>query len=158
MSPLAYYALWLVLGLVAVAAVSAAFTRLMRRREQALVLAEALARHSVWVAAQRSRLELAPRRDEADAALQQAQEVQARWFPHLAPALATVMQVDQRIEGFLMHQRRLRFHDPEAWLESDHDQQFMSLWREYLEAIEGVTARLERATGEVPGFVRHGPV
>lgn len=158
MSPLAYYALWLVAGLLAVAAVSAAITRLMRRREQALVLAEALARHSVWVAAQRSRLELDLRRDEADAALQQAQAVQARWFPRLAPELAAVMQVDQRIDGFLMHQRRLRFQDPEAWLESDHDQQFMALWREYLAAVEGLTQKLRGVTGEAMQAMEQGRV
>lgn len=155
-SPLAYYTLWLIGGLLVIAAFSAGFTRLMRRREQALILAEALARHTAWVAAQRSRLDLDLRREEADAALHHAAQVQARWFPRLSTELGDVMRIDQRIDGFLMHQSRLRYHDPEAWLESDHDGQFMSLWREYLEAVEVVTLKLRRATGERAGTVGKG--
>ena len=148
MSTFAYYAAWLLVGLLLTALVSAFLTRTMRRREQALLLAEALARHSVWVAAQRSRTELDLRREDADSALQQASAVQSRWFPRLAPELGDVMAIDQRIEGFLITQHRLRIEDPEAWLESDHDERFMALWRDYLAALDRLNEKLRAVTGE----------
>ncbi|MBL0422939.1 hypothetical protein JI739_21565 [Ramlibacter sp. AW1] len=155
-STLAYYVLWLSVGLLLVAIASGLITRTLRRREQALALAEALARHSVWVAAQRSRIELELRREEADAALRQARRVQGRWFPRLASELAEVLEIDRRIENFLVAQHRLRIDDPEAWLESDHDERFMALWREYLVTVERVTEKLKRVTGEERQPVEEG--
>lgn len=158
MNQLTYYALCLAAGLLLVALVSAGITWLMRRREQALVLMEALNRHAVWVAAQRGGLALDLRREEADAALQVASAVQSRWFRRLGPEFGSLMAIDQRIEGFLLHQQRLRYDDPEAWIESDHDGQFMALWREYVVAMEALTIRLRRATGERTGAVREGAI
>lgn len=154
MNQLTYYALCLAAGLLLVALVSAGLTWLMRRREQALVLMEALNRHAVWVTAQRGGLVLDLRREEADAALQLASSVQSRWFRRLAPEFGALMAIDQRIEGFLLHQQRLRQSDPEAWLESDHDERFMALWREYLAAMEQLTARLQRMTREPIAFAQ----
>lgn len=156
MSTLTYYALCLSAGLLLVAAVSAGLTWLMRRREQALMLMEALDRHAVWVAAQRGGLALDLRRAEADAALQQASAVQSRWFRRLGPELGALMEIDQRIEGFLLHQQRLRQSDPEAWLESDHDGQFMALWREYQAAMDSLTLQLQKATGEQAAAAHEG--
>lgn len=156
MTQFAYYGAWLLVGLLLVAAVSATLTWLMRRREQALVLADALARHSVWVAAQRTRTELELRREEADAALQEARTVQARWFPRLAGELSAVLEIDRRLEQFLVSQHQLRMTDPEAWLVSDHDERFMVLWRDYLGAVESMTDKLRRVTGEAMQPVEEG--
>lgn len=156
MSPLTYYALWLLAGLLVVALVSASLTWLMRRREQALVLAEALSRHAVWVATQRSKVALELQREEADAALLQARAVQSRWFPGLAPEFRALLEVDRRLDGFLARQHALRLSDPEAWLESDHDEHYLLLLREYLHALDRLTERLGRMTGEAAPPVEHG--
>ncbi|MEJ7930679.1 hypothetical protein WG922_11900 [Ramlibacter sp. AN1015] len=156
MSPLTYYALWLLGGLLVVAIVSASLTWLMRRREQALVLAQALSRHAVWVAAQRSKVALELQRDEADAALQQAAAVQSRWFPALAGEFRALLEIDRRLDTFLAAQHALRMTDAEAWLESDHDEHFLALWREYLVALDRLTERLARLTGEAAPSVEHG--
>lgn len=144
-----YYALCLLAGLVLAAAVSAAITWHLRRRElrreHALVLAQALTRYAAWVAAQRGNPGLGPQRELADHALLDASRAQGRWFPQLRDDLSGLLEADRQLERFVHQQQQLRISDAEAWLESNHEIRFARLLRQQDEAIERILQRLEGA-------------
>ena len=146
-SPFTYYALCLLAGLLLAAAVSAAITWHLRRhelrREHALVLAQALTRYASWVAAQRGGAGLGPQRDLADRALLDASRAQGRWFPPLRADVSRLLEADRQLESFVHRQHQLQMTDPEAWLESNHENRFADLLRQQDEGVERILRRLE---------------
>jgi len=153
-TPFYDYALCLVAGLVLAAAVSAAITWHLRRRElrreHVLVLMQALTRYADWLAAQRGGAGLSPHRELADRALLAASRAQGRWFPQLRADLSRLLEADGQLESFVYRQQQLRMSDPEAWLESNHESRFAHLLRQQDKGVERLLRRLEGATDQ-PG-------
>jgi hypothetical protein len=56
------------------------------------------------------------------------------------------MAVHRRLVHFLAAQHALWLRDPQHWLESEHDQRFMALWRQHHFALHALLARLEQVT------------
>lgn len=162
MGPLAYYLLWLVAGLLVVALLSAGLTDRLRRHEQrgcqALQLLDALSRYAVWAAAQHRNPAFELQRAVPDAALREAQSVQAQAFPELQAPLADLLTADRRLHDFLRDQQQWRQSDPEAWLDSDQAFQHEQLWHSHQAALAALTLRLQEETGDPPAPVEHGPV
>lgn len=153
MSSIVYYSLWLIAALVAIALLSATIARSLRIREvrrlKALDLLDALARYSEWVAAQRRTSFFHGAGEDGLAPLEDARHIKQGWFPELATDMVEILMVHSRLLDFLWHQQTLRWKDPEAWLESDHDSRFLELWRQHRYAIEGVQIKL-RSLAHVP--------
>lgn len=146
MSNIVYYSLWLVAALVTMALISAMIVRSLRlrevRRQKALVLLDALGRYSEWVAAQRRAAFFEGEGEDASAPLEEARRIKQGWFPELAGDMVEILVVHNRLVDFLWNQQLLRFRDPEAWLESDHDTRFLELWRQHRDALETVQMKL----------------
>ena len=146
MSNIVYYSMWLVAALVAAALISALIVRSLRvreiRRQKALELLDALARYSDWVAGQRRSAFFEGEGEEASAPLEEARRIRQDWFPELAGDLVEILVVHNRLVEFLWNQQLLRFKDPEAWLESDHDNRFLELWRLHRHALEAAEMKL----------------
>ena len=148
---LSYYLLWLAGGLVAIAVVSAGITRHLRlrllRRLKAVQVLDALARYSDWVAAQgRTPFFQGDARQE-DSPLQEVRAIRKQWFPELSNETAEIFAVHARLIDFLWTQQMLRVSDPEAWLESDYDRQFMDLWRLHVRAVNETVEKLRPVAG-----------
>ena len=151
MSNLSYYLLWLAAGLVAIAVVSAGITRHLRlrllRRLKAIEALDALAYYSDWVAAQgRTPFFQGDARQE-DSPLPQLRAIKQQWLPELSNETAQILAVHARLVEFLWTQQMLRVSDPEAWLESDYDRQFMDLWRLHVRAVNETVEKLRQVAG-----------
>ena len=151
MSNLSYYLLWLAAGLLAIAAFSASITQRLRlrvlRRLKAAQVLDALARYSDWVAAQgRTPFFQGDAHDE-DSPLQEVRVLRRQWFPELSNEAAEIFAVHARLIDFLWTQQMLRVSDPEAWLESDYDSQFLDLWRLHLRAVQEIAEKLRLVAG-----------
>jgi len=116
------------------------------RRTQAEALLRALNRYSEWLCAQRMAAVFQGEGPEAAAALDTACTIRLRWFPELAGDMAELLGVHNRLINFLGTQQALWLRDPERWLESEHDQRFMALWRQHRFALQALLAKLEQAT------------
>jgi hypothetical protein len=150
-SNLSYYLLCLAVGLVAIAVISAGITRHLRlrlqRRLKAVQVLDALARYSDWVAIQgRAPFFQGDARQE-DSPLQQLSAIRKQWFPELSNETAEIFDVHARLIDFLWTQQMLRVNDPEAWLESDYDAQFMDLWRLHVRALNETVEKLRLVAG-----------
>jgi len=150
-SNLSYYLLWLVGGLLVIAVISAGITRHLRlrllRRLKAVQVLDALARYSDWVAAQgRTPFFQGDARDE-DSPLQEVRTIRQQWFPELSNETAEIFAVHARLIDFLWTQQMMRVSDPEAWLESDYDRQFMDLWRLHVRAVHEAVEKLRLVAG-----------
>ncbi len=145
MSSIAYYSLWLVAALIALALVSATIARGVRlrevRRQKALELLDALGRYSDWVAAQRRTASFQGDAEEVTS-LEEARNIKQGWFPELASDMVEILLVHNRLVDFLWNQQLLRFKDAERWLESDHDSRFLELWRQHRYAVGSVQIKL----------------
>jgi hypothetical protein len=145
MTHLLYFSLSLLVALIVIAFVSAAIAKHLRlrevRRRKALQLLEALARYSDWVASQRRAVFFCGEAHD-DSPLEEARTIDRGWFPELSGDMVEILIVHNRLVNFLWNQQLLRFKDPEAWLESDHDARFMELWRQHHHAVETVAAQL----------------
>jgi len=151
-SSLSYYLLWLGGGLVVSAAISAGITRhlylRLQRRLKALQLLDALGCYSDWVASQ-GRMHFFQRQEsQADSLLQQVWDIGQQWFPELSNETAEIFAVHARLIEFLQTQHALSVCDAETWLESDHERQFMNLWRPHVRAVNGIVTKL-RAVAEL---------
>jgi hypothetical protein len=144
-----YYLLWLVAGLVIVAIMSAVVVRHLRlrvlRRVKSAELLDALARYAEWVAAQRAAVSEADAPE--DTALGEVRALAQEWFPELSTETEKIFALHSQFIVLLSDQRLLRQRDPEAWLESDHDVQFMELWRSQLSAVQTAALKLEEVVG-----------
>lgn len=151
MSNFAYYLLWLAAGLVIIAVISAMIARHLRirvlRRVKAAELADALNCYSEWVAAQGRCAFFQGGTPESECALQVLRAGGQQWFPELSTQAQEILAVHGRVVDFLRDQQVLRLHDPEAWLESDHDARFMELWRQHLWAVHVMLERLKALAG-----------
>jgi hypothetical protein len=150
-SKFSYYLFWLAGGLVVIAVISAGITRHLRlrllRRLKAVQVLDALARYSDWVAAQgRTPFFQGDARQE-DSPLQQVRAIRKQWFPELSNETAEIFAVHARLIDFLWTQQMLRVSDPEAWLESDYDRQFMDLWRLHVLALNETVEKLRLVAG-----------
>jgi len=141
-----YYLAWLAAGLVATAIASAVIARHLRmrvlRRANGLELAEALVRFSAWVASQRRAVFFQGDVQDGDAALQEVYSIQQQWFPELSGEAAQLAEVHERLIDFLRAQQMLRQKDAEAWLDSDHDERFMELWRLHRHVVQSLREKL----------------
>lgn len=129
-----YFTLWLLLALLLAAFASAAIAKHLKhkavRREQALLMLDALERYSEWVAAQRYAPIFEGESNEAADALDEASTLRMGWFPELALDMAHLLAIHARLLTFLSIQHGLRQRDPDAWIETDHDGRFLALWRQ----------------------------
>ena len=108
---------------------------------------DALACYSDWVAVQgRTPFFQGDARQE-DSPLQQVRAIRKKWFPELSNEAADIFAVHARLIDFLWTQQMLRVRDPEAWLESDYDKQFMDLWRLHVRAINATVKKLRPIAG-----------
>jgi hypothetical protein len=145
-SNLSYYLLWLAGGLAVIALISAGITRHLRlrlqRRLKAAQLLGALTLYSDWVAAQGRTPFFEGDARQEDSPLQQVRAIRKQWFPELSNETAEIFAVHARLIDFLWTQQMLRTSDPEAWLESDYDKQFMGLWRLHVRAVNAAVRKL----------------
>ena len=153
MSNLLYHALWIAIALAGIAVASAVIARRLRlrevRRKKAEEALDALARYSEWLAAQRRTANFQGDRPAQGSALVQLGQVQQAAFPELSGAMAQLLEVHSRMLDFLWKQQLLRVRDPEGWLESDHDNRFIALWREHRVAVHRLADRLRALAGEL---------
>jgi hypothetical protein len=144
------FAACLIAALLALCGLSALVARLKSRRDlrraQADQLLRALQRYSAWVCAQRLAAVFDAQDRQAATLLAQAHTVRTAWFPELARDMAKLMAVHKRLVHFLGAQHALWLRDPQHWLESEHDQRFMALWRQHRFALHALLARLEQVT------------
>lgn len=152
MSPLLYHALWIATALGGIAIASALIARHLQlraiRREQAELALEGLARYCEWLAAQRRNASFDGDRPPGRPPLMDVLRAQQVAFPEVANGVAALLALHARILDFLWRQQMLRQRDPEAWLDSDHDQRFMELWNEHREAVHGLADHLRTISGE----------
>jgi hypothetical protein len=145
-----YMAAWLLLAVVGVGVLSWFLASHRRRhdlrRVQAETLLRALNRYSAWVCTQRLAAVFQGEGPEAAAALDTACTVRLAWFPELAGDMAELLAVHNRLINFLSTQQSLWLRDPEHWLESEHDQRFMALWRQHRFALQALLHKLERVS------------
>jgi hypothetical protein len=153
MSPLLYHALWMAIALAGIAVASAVIARRLRlrefRRERAEAALDALARYAEWLAAQRRTAGFHGDPPAGRSALVEVRRLQQAAFPELAAEFITVQEVHARMLDFLWRQQLLRTRDPEAWLESDHDQRFLILWDEHRATVHVLAERLRALVGEL---------
>jgi hypothetical protein len=156
LSTTAYYLAWLAAGLAVSAAVSAMLVHHLRRalirRAMATQLLDALARCSAWVAGQRHDMLFQPDAWGGDAALEEVQRIQRKWFSPLGAEAEGLYVAHAQLATFLWTQQVLRLKDTEAWLLSEPDARFMTLWRQHRAAARLFAARLE----ELAGFAQGG--
>jgi hypothetical protein len=140
-------------ALALIALASAIITWRLRRREQRRIGAEdaldALARYSEWLAAQRRNAGFQGDRPPGASPLVQLRRLQQGTFPELAAPMARLLEVHAQVLDFLWKQQLLRVRDPEAWLETDHDDLFMALWREHRAAVHQLADLLRDHAGEL---------
>jgi hypothetical protein len=150
-STTAYYLAWLGVGLTAIALASALIVRHLRmgwtRQVMAARLFDALDRCSVWVAAQRHAMLLQPDAWGGDAALEEVRTIQREWFVPLEREAQELYAAHAQLAEFLRTQQALRLADTEAWLLSDPDTQFMTLWRQHRAAAHALAVKLEGVAG-----------
>lgn len=155
MTNVLYFGLWLAAALAVIGALSAFLARQRRwsdaRMVQASRMFAALGRYGDWVGLQRRAAVLHGEDADAALALAQAREVREQWFPELETGMATVLAVHARLLDFLARQNALQRTDPEAWLESDHDNRFQALAQEQAIAIAAMRAQLRMADDTPPG-------
>jgi len=141
-----YFAVWVAAGLVLVAFLSAGLAKHLRmrqlRRQQAVLLLDALERYGAWVAQQRYTPVFFGESSEAAEALDEACMIRMGWFPELAIEMSELLGVHNRMLHFLTAQHALRQRDPEGWLETEHDGRFLSLWRQLNCVVNGIQAKL----------------
>jgi hypothetical protein len=137
------------------AAVSALVVQHLRRtlirREKAAHLLDALARCSEWVAAQRHDMLFQPDAWGGDEALEDVRKIQRKWFAPLAAEAEGLYVAHAQLATFLWTQHVLRLKDTEAWLLSEPDARFMSLWRQHRAAARVFAERLEALAGFAQG-------
>lgn len=145
-----YLAAWLLLALLAIGWLSRWLARTRHRQDlrrmQAQRLLQSLQRYSGWICTQRLAAGFEGEGREAAAALDEACTIRLAWFPDLAAEMAELLAVHNRLLHFLSAQQALWLRDPEQWLQSDHDQRFLALWRQHRFALAALLARLEQAT------------
>ena len=158
MSNREYYLLWLAVGLVVIAAISALIAWRLRRRVirrvKSAELLDALSRHTEWVAAQHRALLLQGQGRPDDAPLEEVRSISAQWFPELWEDTRRLLAIDSHLKAFLRAQQRLRSQDAEAWLDSDYDTRFVALWREHLAATQPIMDKLPGLAGLPDAYVR----
>jgi len=146
MSAWLYFGLWLLAALVALAFVSATIAKRLRlrevRREQGVLLLDALERYGEWIAAQRHAPVFDGESAEVAQALDEAGRIRTGWFPELATDMAELLGVHARLLHFLAAQHELRQRDLDAWLDTDHDGRFLGLWRQQLAVLQTLQAKL----------------
>ncbi len=151
MSASAYHLLWLLAGLLLAALLSAALTRHLRRRaarvRHGLVLAAALSRYSVWLAALHGPLAADVCREDAQEALRHALALQRQWFGHLAVPLARVLEGDRELAGFLLQQQTLQTTDIERWIASSPEQDLLRLRQAQQARVAELLGRLHSLAG-----------
>jgi hypothetical protein len=144
------YVLWVLAALALAAILSAVLTLRVRsqvqRRVMASQLLDALAHYSGWVEAQR-RLAFFSGEEEIEPQLRQLRAYRELGFHELTDEFGHLLTLHARITEFLRKQHRQRFDDPEAWLEADHQAEFMELWRQQRAAILAAAVKLQRAIG-----------
>ena len=158
MSSTAYYLLWLVAGLLAIAMASGLFVwrlRLRQARElKAIELLDALARYTEWVAAQGRAVRFQAPVQDGDPALLTIGAVQEQWFPEFGELAQALFAVHLKLAQLLRSHRQLRLQDPEACLESGQDASFMALWREHCRAVQALEQQLAAAAQSSPAPAR----
>ena len=158
MSNFAYYSVWLIAALVAIAFISAAIARHLHRREvrreRAVALLDALALYSDWVVQQRRATFFHGDSAGTGSPLEQALAIKAGWFPELAGEMIDVFVAHNRLVDFLWTQQLQQLKDPEAWLESDHDTGFMQLWRQHRHAVRALADKVKLASGDAAELER----
>lgn len=141
---------WLAAGLAIIAIASAAIARRLRlrllRREKAMQLLDSLATYTEWIAMQ-GRAAYFQGAADVDSPLQSMRNIQFEWFPELSEETTRVFEWHARLIDFLWAQQMLRLSDGEAWLESDHDERFLQLWRAHREAVEAMAETLTEISG-----------
>lgn len=146
-----YYCLWIVLGLVLAGLASTLLVRQLRRRvrheAQAHALFDALSRYALWTVAQRHGSAREHERATAAAALREARLLQARCFPALTPAFASLLDSDRQLQAFMHAQQSLRVRDPEAWLDSQPLPVMDELWQRHEAALRALAQRLQATQG-----------
>jgi hypothetical protein len=155
LSAAGYYLLWLAVGLVLSAALSAAITAHLRMRElrrfQAVQLREALAQYSQWIFSQRHAAFFDADIQEAGTSfVRELCELQQHCFPELAAPAREMLAIHQGLIEFMRAQDVLRRNDAEAWLESDHDARFMELWRQHQAVTLAVISELDAFAASRP--------
>ncbi|TWO73303.1 hypothetical protein FN976_00180 [Caenimonas sedimenti] len=142
-----YYTAWMVALLAAVAVLSVAITRhkrrIDRRRQQAIRMLRALTLYGDWVSAQRLVALPQGTNPAAEAALVEASALGGDAFPELAGEMAGLLAMHEKLVAFLRAQQLLWRHDPGNWLKSDHDRQFMALWRLHRAALQVLEEKLQ---------------
>lgn len=153
MTPLLYHALWIAIALTAMAVAGGFVARRLRwrdlRRQKAEQALDALARYSEWLAAQRRVAEFQGDWPPGRSPLVELRMLQQAAFPELAAGMVQLLELHGRVLDFLWQQQLLRQRDPEAWLESDHDNRFMALWREHGLAVHQLAEWLRGLAGEL---------
>ncbi|MGE4240574.1 hypothetical protein [Ramlibacter sp.] len=146
MHPWIYLALWILVALTVAAFVSAWAAKQLRlrnvRRQQAVLMFDALERYGAWMAQQRHAPTYEGETPEAAEALDEACTLRVGWFPELATDMAELLGVHNRMLHFLAAQHALRQRDAERWLETDHDGRFLSLWRQHMVVMQTLQAKL----------------
>lgn len=151
MNNLVYFGLWIAAALVGIAFFSSWLAQYLRvrdlRRQQGLLLLDALERYCEWVVAQRRAPVFLGESNDAAQALDDACTIRLGWFPELAADMAELLGLHARLLDFLTRQDALRHSDAEAWLETDHDGRFMALWRHQHALYEAMQAKLFALAG-----------
>jgi len=109
---------------------------------KALQVLDALAYYSDWVSSQGRIPFFEGEESQAGSLLQQVRVIEQQWFPELSNESAEIFAVHSRLIAFLRAQEALRLRDPETWLESDYEAQFMDLWRPHVRAVNGIVRKL----------------
>lgn len=151
MSTATYFALWLLAALCAIGVLTFFIVRQVRvhalRREQGQRMLDALTRYCEWIAQQQRAQQFDGESAEAARALDEACAIRRACFPDLAGDMAELLAVHSRLMHFLERQQALRLRDAEAWLESDHDHRFLTLWRQQALAIRTMQEKLRLVDG-----------
>lgn len=145
MSSLAYYLASLGAALLVIAIVSGLIARHLRRgqrRLQAIVMLDALARSSGWVAKQGRAVCFQAATEQIDPSLDEIRTRQRQWFPELDASVEALLAVHHRMAELLRTHERLRADDPEAWLDGAHDAAFLALSREHCSIVQTMEQRL----------------
>lgn len=162
MSQAVYFAAWLLAALVAIGFVSAAIARHLRWRElrhrQAVALAGALDDYLGWLGSLRRVTDFRGESPEAAATLDRAVELRIGWFPETAGEMAGLLATHNRTMAFLAAQQALRLADPEAWLDSDHDDRFLALWRLQRYAAQAIRDKLDLPAVAAPVPAARAPL
>ena len=151
MSSFAYYAFWLAASLVLIGVVSAVLVQYSQRRALRRVhgaaLLLAIDGHCEWLVAQRNATAVPDSSRPDSSALEEIGALQRQWFPELRAQVEPLLAIHAHMIDFLASQQALRLRDPEAWLDSDNDTQFMALLRQHFHAVQLLTAKLNAVSG-----------